>query len=97
MSWTNPDEVSGITGAYYKLGAPPFWAEDGVWVHGADLERIEQITVPNEGEHTLYVWLKDVAGNVDHRKWMSVHAALRREPSGGRVGDRAQPVSLGAV
>jgi hypothetical protein len=72
VSWTNPEDVSGITGAYYKLDTPPFWAEDGTWWYGADLEQFDVITVPNEGAHTLYVWLKDVAGNVDHRKWASV-------------------------
>jgi hypothetical protein len=72
VSWTNPPDVSGIMGAYYKLDSPPFWAEDGTWVHGSDLERIDRLQVPDEGRHTVYVWLKDVAGNVDHRKWLSV-------------------------
>jgi hypothetical protein len=33
---------------------------------------IEQITVTNEGEHPLYLWLRDVAGNADYYgKWVS--------------------------
>jgi hypothetical protein len=81
LVWTNPNEVSGITGAYYKLSAaPPVWEDDGIWVHGGDLEQIEGITVPGEGRHTLYLWLKDVAGNVDHRRWMSVTLGYDASP-----------------
>jgi hypothetical protein len=79
VSWVNPDEVSGIAGAYYKLDTPPFWAEDGTWVHGADLTQIEGITVPSQGAHMVYVWLKDVAGNVNHRRWSST--SLRYDAS----------------
>jgi hypothetical protein len=64
VTWSNPTDLSGITGAYYKLGSPPVHSGDGIWVPGGDLERIGEITVPQEGRISLYLWLTDLAGNV---------------------------------
>ena len=64
LSWTNPNDTSGIAGAYYKLDSPPGHAEDGTLVAGADIQSISNITVSGDGAHTVYVWLKDTAGNV---------------------------------
>lgn len=65
LSWTNPADTSGIAGAYYKLDSPPTSATDGTFVSGADLNTINNVTVNGSGSHTVYVWLKDQAGNVD--------------------------------
>jgi hypothetical protein len=66
--WTNPSELSGITEAYYKLNSPPTSNIDGIKVTGADIESISAITVPDEGEHIVYLWLVDSAQNIDFTK-----------------------------
>ena len=66
MNWDNPADLSGIVGAYYRLDTVPTSPNDGIWKPGADLEQITGITVTGEGTHTVYVWLKDAAGNVKH-------------------------------
>jgi len=65
VTWDNPTDLSGIAGAYYSL-AEPQSATAGIWVSGDDLTTLENITVTAEGEHTLWVWLADHAGNADH-------------------------------
>lgn len=65
ISWTNPSDISGIAGAYYKLNAEPTSSSDGIWV--TTTNRIDDIPVPGEGQHDIYIWLKDNAGNTDHR------------------------------
>jgi hypothetical protein len=66
VTWTNPPERSGIAGAYWKLDSVPTGPEDGTWKAGPDLERIGGISVGGEGSHTLYLWLRDTAGNVGY-------------------------------
>ncbi len=64
-TWTVPDDLSGVVGAYYKLNAEPTAPDDGVPTGQPD--RATGITVPGDGRHTIYVWLRDAAGNADHR------------------------------
>lgn len=66
VTWDNPVDLSGIVGAYYKLDTAPRGPHDGTWVAGADLEQITGIAVTGEGTHTIYVWLRDAAGNLNH-------------------------------
>ncbi|HEY65194.1 MAG TPA: fibronectin type III domain-containing protein [Caldilineae bacterium] len=65
-TWTNPDDLSGIVGAYYKLNAEPNAPDDGLPADAPD--RATGIVVPGDGRHTIYIWLRDAAGNADHRK-----------------------------
>ena len=65
VSWTNPADVSGIVGAYYKLDSAPASGTDGTFVAGTNITQTS-IAVGTDGAHTIYVWLKDRAGNVDH-------------------------------
>jgi len=60
-----PNDLSGIAGAYVKIGQPPLSPTDGDWREGAN-SLIEGLHVPGEGEFAAYVWLQDNAGNVDH-------------------------------
>ncbi len=72
--WTNrndfdllmavPPDLSGIDGAYVKIGAPPTSASDGTWYPGSG-SSLQNLKVPGEGRFKAYVWLRDVAGNVD--------------------------------
>jgi hypothetical protein len=66
LTWTNPADVSGVAGAYYKLDSAPVSATDGAYVPGNNIQSISDISVSGEGEHPVYVWLQDAAGNRDH-------------------------------
>ncbi|MEW6069279.1 MAG: integrin alpha [Candidatus Thermoplasmatota archaeon] len=66
ISWTNPADVSGIVGAYYKIGSAPTNNTDGTYVSGANISWIDGIIVPDNGTWTIYVWLRDAANNVNY-------------------------------
>jgi len=63
--WANPQDLSGIGGACYKLDEEPAAPDDGTCrpVTGNTLHGIE---VPDEGAYDLFLWLRDGAGNADH-------------------------------
>lgn len=66
VSWTSPAQTyAPLDAAYYKLDAAPVSPTDGTLVPGAtsSMSGIRGLT---EGTHTVYVWLRDAAGNVNH-------------------------------
>jgi hypothetical protein len=65
ISWTNPVDAAGIAGAYYKIGTAPTGNTDGTLVTGAAISSVN-VTPSASGQYTVYVWLKDGAGNVDY-------------------------------
>ena len=65
VTWTNPDDPSGIAGAYYKIGTPPENENDGSYTL-IDSNYITGIAVDNPGVQNVYVWLKDNAGNYNY-------------------------------
>ncbi|MBC7224268.1 MAG: hypothetical protein H5T59_08365, partial [Anaerolineae bacterium] len=68
VTWENPGDPSGVSGAYYKLDAPPTSDTDGTLVLGEGLTQITNISVSGDGAHPIYVWLRDGAGNADRTK-----------------------------
>ncbi|MFX1293372.1 MAG: hypothetical protein ACFFD2_00740 [Promethearchaeota archaeon] len=64
ISWENPEDVSNIIGAYYKLYTAPTFNSDGIYVAGNGITLITGIIVSGEGNHSIYVWLKDNAENI---------------------------------
>jgi hypothetical protein len=71
INWTNPIDTSGIvTGGYYKIGTPPEHSTDGTWV---GTKPIAGITVSSEGSNTIYIWLKDNLGHIDHLKYGTIN------------------------
>ncbi|NHI92926.1 MAG: hypothetical protein EAX96_10530 [Candidatus Lokiarchaeota archaeon] len=68
VSWTNPSDPSGIIGAYYKIDNPPTSDTNGNYVSCTNIENISDIYV-NDGNHTIYIWLKDGAGNVEYTNY----------------------------
>ncbi len=68
INWENPEDATGIAGAYYKLDEQPVSNNDGTFISIDDITSINKITVNNEGEHTIYIWLQDELGNVNFRK-----------------------------
>jgi M6 family metalloprotease-like protein len=72
VDWTMPSEggTSGIaTGAYYKLDSVPMGPTDGTW---ASSKPVSGIVVSGSGTHTMYLWLLDNVGNVNHINRASV-------------------------
>ncbi|PKO23437.1 MAG: hypothetical protein CVU38_04065 [Chloroflexi bacterium HGW-Chloroflexi-1] len=65
VQWANPTDLSGIAGVYYRLDREPTAPEDGIL--SPLTNRLDNLTVPTEGTHRLYLWLRDGAGNTDHR------------------------------
>lgn len=63
-TWSNPDDLSGIAGAYYLLDREPAFATDGTFV--STTNTISDIQVPGDGAHNIFIWLQDAAGNVTH-------------------------------
>ena len=74
LQWTAPLDQSGIAGAYVKLAAPPAGPNDGVFYPGG--ETADGLSVPGEGKHSVYVWLRDRAGNTDHATAVALPDAL---------------------
>ncbi len=62
-----PPDLSGIGGAYYKVGDAPIDAADGTWREGGN-NVLRDIQTPAEGIYKAYVWLQDGAGNADHNQ-----------------------------
>ncbi len=65
VQWANPTDLSGIVGVYYRLNREPTSDEDGAF--SPITNRLDGLTVPSEGIHRLYLWLRDSAGNADYR------------------------------
>lgn len=65
-TWSNPDDLSGVVGVFYRLNQRPSHATDGIFVPVTNA--LTDLQVPGEGAHTIYIWLMDAAGNVDHEK-----------------------------
>ncbi|MDD5687225.1 MAG: carbohydrate binding domain-containing protein [Elusimicrobia bacterium] len=68
ISWSIPSDLSGIAGAYYKLGSAPQNNIDGTYTTSKPFN----VTVSQEGSTPLYVWLKDNAGNIDNNNSSTV-------------------------
>ena len=85
VSWTNPLDNSGISGAFYKLDSPPTSNTDGTYVSGAGITSISGITVSGDGPHVIYVWLKDNAGNVNYNNRASTTLYYDGTPPTGSV------------
>ncbi len=70
IDWQNPDDESGISACYYKLGDPPVSNSDTT----ASGPAIGPVSVHiGEGEtRMLYLWLVDGMGNTDYRRYAQV-------------------------
>lgn len=80
--FANPSDFSGIGGAYYSFHVPVS-PTDGILVLGDNITSIPCVQVPTQlgdGLHNVYVWLRDKAGNSDHRTRHAVTLALDQTP-----------------
>ena len=65
VQWANPPDLSGLDGVYYRLDSAPTGNTDGTF--SPLTNRLDGLTVPGEGVHPVYLWLRDNAGNADYR------------------------------
>lgn len=79
ITWKNPvpADHSGIAAVYYKLNGPPSGPTDGT--RAVVVAPSAAINVTANGEHDLYVWLEDVAGNVGYQNYTWLPKAIRRD------------------
>ncbi len=63
LTWQNPVDLSGISGAWYRFNGEPAAVDDGTFVSGNALQRISDLQMPGDGVYDVYLWLVDGAGN----------------------------------
>jgi len=93
LSWSNPADTSGIVGAYYKLDSAPTTNTDGIYVAGADIESITDISVTTDGNHTVYIWLMDNTGNIDYINFATTQLYLDTIDPSSPSGLATDPIS----
>jgi hypothetical protein len=68
IDWINPADDSGIkTGTWYKIDTPPSSESNGTWLDAKPIS-----ITSTDGEHTVYLWLEDNVGNINHLNYSSV-------------------------
>lgn len=115
LGWAVPEQAPGspVTTAYYKVGAPPATPSDGTLLSGAPPLRAEDVRVRGDGDWPVHVWLRDAAGNADHRRsavarlrldttppavaFMAARAADNPAEVRARVGDASSGVAGGRI
>lgn len=65
LTWTNPAGDTTIAGARYKIGSAPTGNLDGIYMVGNAITHLENIQVSAAGTFSVYVWLRDEAGNTN--------------------------------
>jgi immune inhibitor A len=80
FNWTNPTDLSGISGVYYTYGTPPTHNKDGFYVEGSDINNLTQITIDLVGTVSVYFWLNDSAGNLDYTNFNTTKVRRDIEP-----------------
>ena len=96
LGWANPVDFSGVAGVYYQFGVDPTISMNPTYVAGDDIEALSNLSVPGEGQHTVYIWLQDAAGNqtpyaravLANAFKLDVSAPTCEEPSVDRPPDR---------
>ncbi len=83
-TWTAPADLSGVVGAYYRLDSTPSFPTDGIYVQSPNT--IENIQVPTEAAHSILVWLRDAAGNVDQQNYRVDLSSFRYDATAPSVG-----------
>ncbi|MHA1309483.1 MAG: hypothetical protein ACTSQO_01025 [Candidatus Helarchaeota archaeon] len=68
ISWTNPYDSSGICGFYYKLDSPPSSNDNGTYIPGNNITNYSGITVSGDGQHIIWIWLKDKEGKINFQE-----------------------------
>lgn len=91
LSWVSPLDLSGIAGLHYKFDQPPLGPSDGLYLTGAGA--VAGLQAPGEGQHTLYIWLQDLAGNADHTQALHLENAVRYDETSPATAFQASGVA----
>lgn len=67
LEWESNPQDSDVVAAWYKLGQAPQGDSDGVRVTTGNFS----VTLQDEGETPIYVWLEDAQGNANHLNRLS--------------------------
>jgi M6 family metalloprotease-like protein len=97
ITWNNPVEVSGISGVYYSIDSKPRYFNDGIYIIGNNINQLNNIMVPTEGVHTIYIWLRDNANNMDYTTNVSITLYLDVTSPGKPLDLQATPSSWTSV
>ncbi len=65
LSWVNPDQgpASPIWGAFWRITGPAGYDTGVQFVGGRDVAALADRSVPRPGVYSVYLWLRDEAGN----------------------------------
>ncbi|HUX99022.1 MAG TPA: hypothetical protein VMV49_05675, partial [Candidatus Deferrimicrobium sp.] len=85
LTWENPSDLSGIIGLYYKFNSPPTSITNGTFIAGEDLTQIIGFSIPGDGKYTIYIWLVDAAGNINHTSYVTATLWLETEPPSSKL------------
>ncbi|MGD9840345.1 MAG: right-handed parallel beta-helix repeat-containing protein [Candidatus Bipolaricaulis sp.] len=81
IAWAPPEDLTGIAAAWYTIGSAPQGPEDGTRAVGNPF----LVASPPEGEHVVYVWLEDHAGNRNEKACAEALLRADRTPPSGEV------------
>ena len=76
IDWKNPDDPSGIVGAFYTIGNPPLSNDDGIFTHDKPFKFESDVA----GKETLFLWLKDGSDNSYFKNIGSVDFSFDNTP-----------------
>lgn len=80
LDWTNPQDPTGISKVWWKIGAPPTSDSDGSNAPIYDGKPL-QLSLPfSEGQEDVYVWLQNGAGLHDHRNAATIRLGVDEAP-----------------
>jgi hypothetical protein len=98
LEWANPDQgpASAIAGAWYRLLGPGGYdSGDRNYATGTWITKIGGVQVPAEGDWTVWVWLRDEAGNANPANFAELHLRYDSAPPAvafeGKEGDEDRP------
>ncbi len=83
INWTNPADLSGIVGVYYKIGPPPTYNTEGLYVEETNITEILGIMVSIDGNYSIHIWLVDAAGNIDFNNHVTTYLSLKSTEENG--------------
>jgi hypothetical protein len=100
LIWQSPPDISGIAGAYVWVGSDD--VDPGTATFYTETTRIDGLTAPDEGEWSVWVALRDRAGNrgafvfAGKLRFDATPPSLQAQPSGapGNAGWFTSPVQV---
>ncbi len=97
FTWANPSDFSGISGVYYKIDTTPKNNNDGRFISTGYFNELSNISFIADGEHVIYVWLMDRAGNVDYQNSASTRIYLDTQPPEAPISVTVTPSAWSSI